>query len=494
MAARLGTSTVSARSRLSSGSRSSLFGRVVGAAALAVALVLTLAGWSSSPGRGPQTASTPAGRPVLHDGAGIHVVASTWVSDRMVDVTVSTAALRAPVHVRVLVPTHYSATAARRYPSIYLLHGCAAGRPSTGLEYLEWSGNGAEEITARVGAVVVMPEAGGGGFYTNWFNGGRGGPPEWETFHVGQLVPWIDQSFRTVPQRHQRAIAGLSMGGFGAFSYASRHPDLFGAAGSFWGAVDLTNPPDDEATASAVVDACAAADGGSRDSTFGSHANDELNWRAHDPARLVENLRHTKLYLYTGNGQPGPLDPPGTQLSPIEVLAERSTVGLHDVLVAARIPSFFDDYGPGTHTGAYFRRDFEDVLPKLMADFSRTRVVPRRFTYTTADADYTVYGWHVQMHRTAGELSTLAGNGRRGFALTGSGSASVVTPPLTRPGSVHRIVVRTTTTSSVHRVRSGPDGRLSIDVPLGPPNPYQQFTAHADAVGTKAFTTRVTIR
>ena len=60
--------------------------------------------------------------------------------------------------------------------------------------------------------------------------------PRWETFHIDQLIPWIDHNLRTVADRRGRAIAGLSQGGFCSMSYAARHPDLFGVALSFSGA------------------------------------------------------------------------------------------------------------------------------------------------------------------------------------------------------------------------------------------------------------------
>jgi S-formylglutathione hydrolase FrmB len=52
-----------------------------------------------------------------------------------------------------------------------------------------------------------------------------------------ELVPWIDATYRTIAARRGRAIAGVSMGGYGALSYAARHPDTFAAAASFSGAL-----------------------------------------------------------------------------------------------------------------------------------------------------------------------------------------------------------------------------------------------------------------
>jgi S-formylglutathione hydrolase FrmB len=104
------------------------------------------------------------------------------------------------------VPASYAAHPGARYPVLYLLHGALA-------DWRSWTDAGdAERITAGLNAIVVMPEGGNGGWYTDWFNGGAGGPPEWETFHIDQLIPWIDGHYRTLADRDGRAIAGLSMG------------------------------------------------------------------------------------------------------------------------------------------------------------------------------------------------------------------------------------------------------------------------------------------
>ena len=69
--------------------------------------------------------------------------------------------------------------------------------------------------------------------------------PGWATYHVHELVPFIDASYPTVASRSARAVAGLSMGGFGAMSYAGRHPAtsghpaMFKVAASFSGALDM---------------------------------------------------------------------------------------------------------------------------------------------------------------------------------------------------------------------------------------------------------------
>src|SRR4051794_23154641 len=88
-----------------------------------------------------------------------------------------------------------------------------------------------------------MPDDGADGSYSDWYGSviGTGErAPAWETYHVKELIPFIDATFPTAADRSHRFIAGLSSGGHGAMKYAAIYPQLFGAAGEFSGAVDTT--------------------------------------------------------------------------------------------------------------------------------------------------------------------------------------------------------------------------------------------------------------
>src|SRR5262245_29723165 len=125
--------------------------------------------------------------PALADGHGIHVESARQLDPRQLDAEVSTAALQHPVDVRILLPDDYAAHPHRRYPVLYLFHG-TSGRPSDWINF----GN-AEQTTAGLPLIVVLPDAGfngdGGGWFTNWYNGGAGGPRRGETFHIARVVP-----------------------------------------------------------------------------------------------------------------------------------------------------------------------------------------------------------------------------------------------------------------------------------------------------------------
>ncbi len=180
-------------------------------------------------------ASAPAGAIVLRDGFGLHIRSVRTLDSRLLALSVRSSAIPGPANVRILLPSGYASHPHRHYGVLYLLHGTSGGAA-------DWTGSGgAEQTTAGRPLIVVVPDIGlkddGGGWCTNWV---RGAHERWETFHIDELVPWVDANLRTIRARGTRAIAGLSQGGFCSMSYAARHPELFGVALSYSGAVDTT--------------------------------------------------------------------------------------------------------------------------------------------------------------------------------------------------------------------------------------------------------------
>jgi S-formylglutathione hydrolase FrmB len=446
--------------------------------------------WAGAGGRSGSTASS------LGDGYGIHVTAERRIDPRLLAVTVTTPALPGPANIRVLLPSDYAARPARRYPVLYLLHGTSGGAA-------DWTTIGdAERTTAGLPVIVVMPDIalddGGGGWCTNWYNGGAYGRPEWETFHVAQLIPWVDHDLRTIGSRQGRAIAGLSQGGFCSMSYAARHPDLFSTALAYSGAPDIAGSPDVEVGSTVIINATEVGlDRVPPNSMFGDRVTQEVNWADHDPTTLAENLRSTDLFMFFGNGAPGPLDPSPVNPSGsgIEGLVARDNVEFHDRLDSLGIPSYYDAYGPGTHTWPYWARDLRESIAPVMNDFAHPSSPPSKVTYTIADPHYSIYGWDVTMHRPAMEFSSLENADAGGFALAGSGSSSVTTPATYRPGTRYTVMLHGDALEPMTFTRVADSrGRLHLDVSLGPGNPFQQGTAAAALAGTKVYTTTVRIQ
>jgi S-formylglutathione hydrolase FrmB len=402
----------------------------------------------------------------LRDGHGIHVESLRQLDPRQLDVQVATAALQRPVDVRILLPDGYADDPGRRYPVLYLFHG-TSGRPSDWINF----GN-AEETTAGLPLIVVLPDAGfdgdGGGWFTNWFNGGAGGQPMWETFHIEQIVPWIDMNLRTIRSRSGRAVAGLSQGGFGSLSYAARHPDMFTSVAAFSGGCEIDRDPEAISVATGIIQYTASAlDGADPDAMFGPRATQELNWQAHDPATLVTNLRGMQISLWTGNGNPGPLDHgPDPAAGAIEVITFGATRLFHGHLEDAGIPSAYHYYGAGTHSFPYWARDLQEYVGPLMHRFANAPPRPSSIDYLSADDHWQEWGWKVALDRSAPGFSRLRRARRGGFVLTGTGRASVRTPSVYPPGARARVIAIGRAVRSSSELAVGPSGALRIAVPL----------------------------
>lgn len=131
----------------------------------------------------------------------------------------------------VYLPASYR-TSNKRYPTIYLLHGYS-GRPeewvTKGYQGMELGSEMDSLISRSASAemIVVVPNgrnAYQGSFYTNSSVTGN-----WEDFIYRDLVTHIDGKYRTLNKSASRGIAGHSMGGYGSFMAAMKHPDVFGA-------------------------------------------------------------------------------------------------------------------------------------------------------------------------------------------------------------------------------------------------------------------------
>lgn len=127
----------------------------------------------------------------------------------------------------IYLPPDYE-TSQRNYPVMYLLHG--AGDDQTGWiqfgEVLNITDKAIREGKATP-MIIVMPDANTGRRgYANDIKG------EWryEDFFFQELIPFIEKTYRARSEKRYRAVAGLSMGGEGTFTYALHHPELFAAA------------------------------------------------------------------------------------------------------------------------------------------------------------------------------------------------------------------------------------------------------------------------
>jgi S-formylglutathione hydrolase FrmB len=431
----------------------------------------------------------------FRSGQGLQVVSQRALDARLHTLQVRTTALPGPANIRILLPSGYARHPHRHYPVLYLLHGTSGGAS-------DWTVLGhAEQLTAGRPLIVVMPDIAlnddGGGWCTNWPDGRY----HWLTFHIDQLLPWVQANLRTLNSRSERAIAGLSQGGFCSMSYAARYPQLFGISLAYSGAPDIAYSPETRPGAMAIINATEVGlDHVAPDSMFGNPITDYLNWADHDPSTLAGNLRHTKLYMYFGNGQLGPYDGvvpnPGAQ--GIEAAVYEDNIYFHQHLEQLHIaPAVYDYYGNGTHSWPYWTRDLKWSLPDVMTDFAHPSRAPRTFSYQAAAPGYSLYGWSVTLHRRALEFSTLNVTATTAFTLSGSGGARVITPRRFKRRSSYRIMLWSASGRRTLIRRPNHAGQLVISVPLGPSDVVQEYSdggPPATSPGTHVYTTRVTIR
>lgn len=130
----------------------------------------------------------------------------------------------------VVVPDSYSAQQ-ENYSVLYLLHG-AYGNHTDWLTKVP----AIKSYADTYNLIIVCPDGGHNSWYVD-------SPVDetmrYETYVAKELIGAMDEKYRTIADKSGRAITGLSMGGHGAFYLAFRHQDIWGAAGSMSGGLDL---------------------------------------------------------------------------------------------------------------------------------------------------------------------------------------------------------------------------------------------------------------
>lgn len=136
--------------------------------------------------------------------------------------------MKKPIKAVVIRPDNYEKE--KELPVVYLLHGYSGN-------YANWISKvkGLEKAVDLYRCMIVCPDGGFGSWYwDSYLDSSR-----YETYISRELVSWVDNKYKTIKNKSGRAITGLSMGGHGALYLAFKHPDVFGAAGSMSGGVDI---------------------------------------------------------------------------------------------------------------------------------------------------------------------------------------------------------------------------------------------------------------
>ncbi|MFI0452811.1 alpha/beta hydrolase [Actinomadura sp. 6N118] len=291
--------------------------------------------------------------------SGATVVTETMVAPRTLDLTIESPAMGGEEKVRLLLPPGWSRTASRTWPTFWLLHGGVDG-------YTAWTRDtDVEQLTATSDVLVVMPNGGRCGNYSDWWNHGQGGPPRWETFHMTELRQILERGYRA---GRARVIAGNSMGGLGTMLYAARFPGSFRAAVSFSGYLHTLHGhrPGNDSTGWGPAFACPGTDWRR---VWGDPDDQAAIWHAHNPYDLAGRLSGVQLRVTSGNGRRGPL---GGSILPD--LIESATYD-HAQVFSGRLRSlgipvttrFYD----GQHDWPYWQRELHLAYPSLLEALNR---------------------------------------------------------------------------------------------------------------------------
>ncbi|CAL9484660.1 putative protein [Actinosynnema sp. ALI-1.44] len=297
-----------------------------------------------------QATSTARATSTADDGA--RIVEQTWLDDRTTDITIASPAIGGNVKARILTPRGWSPTATRSWPVVYLLQG-------VGDDYTSWTREtDVEQLSADSDVLVVMPDGGRSGWYTDWYNHGRGGSPRWETFHTAELLQLVERNFRGGTSR---AVAGLSAGGTGAFGYAAKHPGMFKAAASYSGLLSTQFVGVPQFVYTTVL-----REGLDPYGPWGRESLTPQVWAANNPRELAPKLRGTALYMSYGNGFAGELDT-GWVYDPWETIVGATAPDFVHRVRQAGIPITVHAYGGGTHAWKYWQRELRASWPVLTA-------------------------------------------------------------------------------------------------------------------------------
>jgi putative tributyrin esterase len=242
----------------------------------------------------------------------------------------------------VILPPGYQASTTSRYPVLYLLHGWAG-------HYTDWvTRTNVADYAAQYRMIVVMPEGN-----DSWYvDSGVVPGDKYETYILKELIPDVDKRFRTIQARYGRAVAGLSMGGYGAIKYGLKYPASFVFAGSMSGAFGVTRYTENEMGGKNLEPFM---------KTFGAVGSETR--KANDIFEIARGLSAARVaslpyfYFDCGTEDSGQHFNPNRELS--QLFLEKKIVHEYREL-------------PGNHSWAYWDQQVQEVL-KIAARYLRTR-------------------------------------------------------------------------------------------------------------------------
>ena len=240
----------------------------------------------------------------------------------------------------VILPTDYETSKTTRYPVLYLLHGLTG-------HYSDWvTRSNVADYAAAYRMIVVTPEGN-----DSWYIDSA--TSKYESYILRELIPDVQQRYRTIEARYGRSIAGLSMGGYGAIKFGLKSPFMFVFAASMSGAFVVPRLAEKDTPESWVESL----------KVFGALGSETR--RANDLFEIIEKLTPARIsslpYFYFDCG---------TDDLPLIFSSNRELAAL---MLEKDIPHEFRQL-PGDHSWAYWDRQVQEIL-KIAAEKMR---LPKR--------------------------------------------------------------------------------------------------------------------
>ncbi|MDQ8045526.1 MAG: alpha/beta hydrolase-fold protein [Solirubrobacteraceae bacterium] len=315
----------------------------------------------------------------------------------------------------VMLPDGYDANPTKAWPVVYMLQGI--GDNSEG-----WANpsSGSIQTTAKgLPAIVVMPES-GRGFLMDWWEGGARSGPRWTQYFLDDVIPTIESRYRILPGRQNHAIAGISMGGYGAVLLGGQLPGYFGSVVSMSGLLD-SQSVEAQAQLPDAIGAPFAEVWGPPTGPYATVSN---------PLWTTSNVAWSRLYVSSGNGIPdltiGNTSDQVTKGGAIEafVLGESTRFA---ALAAASGADVSLRVRVGLHAWQYWRRE----LPKAIAWnlFAAPKVLTsaqaRNWSYQTMAPHGNAWGLGYRFAAPTTAITTLTRTGQTLRITGGTGTITI---------------------------------------------------------------------
>lgn len=156
-------------------------------------------------------------------------------------------------HYRIFLPSDYHENTQKEYPAIYFYHGWSERyfgslkRENNSSGKISKEEKDMIEMVEKYSVIVIQPDGYNAEpddpYYLRPYNIGPVETYRQFPLYFPELIQFIDENYKTIPDRQNRAIAGFSMGGFMAYWLAGKYPDLISAAGSFCGSPEFVVGP-----------------------------------------------------------------------------------------------------------------------------------------------------------------------------------------------------------------------------------------------------------